>query len=138
MDDIEHNKMIVREYVEAFNRGDMPALARLFTPDAVIHGILGQGGLDGLDSVMPIWREIHGAFQIRLNVDEIIGEGAHIAVRYTERGTFTVPFRGQAPTGKSYEVVAMEWFEFRDGRIRRQWGAGDNASQARQVGLPLA
>ena len=135
MDDIEHNKMIVREYVEAFNRGDMPALARLFTPDAVVHGVLGWGGLD---VIIPIWREIHDAFQIRLNVDEIIAEGGHVAVRYTERGTFAGPFRGSVPTGKPYEIVAMEWFEFRDGRISRRWGARDHASQSRQVGLPLA
>jgi hypothetical protein len=41
------------------------------------------------------------------------------------------------PTGKTYEIVAMEWFELRDGRIARRWGARDSASQARQIGLPL-
>jgi predicted ester cyclase len=56
-------------------------------------------------------------------------------VRYTERGTFTGPFRGQTPTGKSYELVAMEWFVVRDGRIHRRWGARDSAAQARQIGL---
>ena len=30
----------------------------------------------------------------------------------------------------------MEWFEIREGRIARRWGARDGASQARQLGFP--
>ena len=40
-------------------------------------------------------------------------------------------------TGKSFEVVAMEWFTFKDGRIHSRRGARDNAAQFRQMGLPL-
>ena len=45
------------------------------------------------------------------------------------------PFRGSGPTGKSYELIAMEWFQLRDGKIYRRRGARDTASQARQMGL---
>jgi predicted ester cyclase len=61
-----------------------------------------------------------------------------VAVRYVERGTFQGPFMGKAPTGTSYELVAMEWFIVRDGKIQQRWGARDHASQARQIGMPLA
>ena len=57
-----------------------------------------------------------------------------MAARYVERGKFIASFRGKEPTGESYELVAMEWFEMRDGRIHRRWGARDAASQARQLG----
>jgi hypothetical protein len=53
----------------------------------------------------------------------------------TERGTFRRPAFGREPTGASYELVAMEWFTERDGRIVRRWGARDAASQARQLGI---
>jgi steroid delta-isomerase-like uncharacterized protein len=128
----ESNKQVVHEYVEAFNRGDMEALRRLFTPDAVVQGGLGWGGLD---VVVPIWEELHAAFGIELIVDAIIAEGDTVAVRYTERGKFVGPFRGNAPTGKPFELVSMEWFTLRDGKIERRWGARDAASQARQIGL---
>jgi steroid delta-isomerase-like uncharacterized protein len=134
MDDAEHNTMIVREYVEAFNRGDMQMVAKLFRPDAVVQGVLGWGGMD---VVLPIWREIHDAFRVHLTIDDILADGNRVAVRYVERGTFLGPFREHQPTGTSFEVVAMEWFEFRDGRISRRWGARDSASQFRQMGLPL-
>lgn len=42
---IESNKQVVLSYVEAFNRGDLEALRDLFTPDALIHGVLGWGGI---------------------------------------------------------------------------------------------
>jgi steroid delta-isomerase-like uncharacterized protein len=130
----EDNKRVVLEYVEAFNRGDTDALRRLFTDDALVYGVLGWGGLD---AVVPVWEEIHAAFALNMQVEAIIAEGDTVAVRYVERGTSVGPFRGGPVTGRSFEVVAMEWFVFKDGRIQRRWGARDNAAQLRQMGLPL-
>jgi steroid delta-isomerase-like uncharacterized protein len=134
MNQAESNKQVVAQYVAAFNRGDFDALRAIYAPEAVVQGVLGQGGMD---KVIAIWREIISAFGIQLSVQEMIAEEDCVAVRYTERGTFRGPFRGQPPTGKSYELVAMEWFVVKDGRIQRRWGARDAASQARQIGLPM-
>jgi len=130
MTDIEANKKVVMQYVEAFNRGDLEVLQQLFTTDALIQGVLGWGGLD---KVLPIWKELHEAFAMELTVEEIIAEGDTVAVRYTERGNFNHSFRGKDPTGKSYELVAMEWFTMLDGKIHRRWGARDSASLWRQL-----
>jgi steroid delta-isomerase-like uncharacterized protein len=130
----EDNKRVVLEYVEAFNRGDTDALRRLFTDDALVYGVLGWGGLD---AAVPIWEELHAAFALNLQVEAIIAEGDTVAVRYVERGTSVGSFRGGPVTGRSFEVVAMEWFVLKDGRIQRRWGARDNAAQFRQMGLPL-
>ena len=40
--------------------------------------------------------------------------------------------------GHIEELVAMEWFTLRDGKIVRRWGARDHASQMRQIGMPMA
>lgn len=129
------NKDVVRSYVAAFNRGDIDTLLQIFAPDAVVQGVLGWGTLD---VIVPIWRELHAALQIEMTIDEIIEEGNTVAARYTERGRFAAPFRGNEPTGKPYELVAMEWFTLRDGRITRRWGARDHASQMRQIGMPMS
>jgi steroid delta-isomerase-like uncharacterized protein len=134
MNPIEINKAIVLRYVDAFNRGDFDALHKIFATDAIVQGVLGQSGMD---KVISIWRELHHAFEIKLHVEEMIAEGETVAVRYTERGRFNGEFRGNKPPGKSYELVAMEWFLVRDGKIHQRWGARDSASQARQIGLPL-
>jgi steroid delta-isomerase-like uncharacterized protein len=130
----EANKEIVRRYVAAFNGGDFAELREIFAPDAVVQGVLGWGGLDVVE---PIWREIHTAFAVEMTIDALVAEGDTVAARYTERGRFVAPFRGYEPTGKPFEIVAMEWFEIRDGRIARRWGTRDHASQARQMGMPL-
>jgi steroid delta-isomerase-like uncharacterized protein len=131
----ENNKEIVLAYVEAFNRGDIDALIDLFAPDALVYGVLGWGRMD---QVVPIWREIKSAFDIQLRVESMIAEDDIVAVRYVERGTSVGSFRGGPVTGKSFEVVAMEWFIIKDGKIHRRWGARDNAAQMRQMGLPLS
>jgi hypothetical protein len=60
------NKDVVRRYVDAFNRGDVNARQReIFAPDAVVQGVLGWGGLD---VVVPIWRELHAALQITMQI----------------------------------------------------------------------
>ena len=88
-----------------------------------------------MDKVISIWRELHTAFGLTLTVVEMIAEGDIVAVRYIERGTFRGSFRGNNPTGKSYELVAVEWFTVKGGKIQQRWGARDPASQARQIGL---
>lgn len=131
---LEQNKQVVMQYVDAFNRGDFEEARKCFTDDALVYGVLGWGDMN---VVIPIWREIRDAFNIQLKIDSIIAEGDTVVVRYTETGTSVGPFRGSPVTGKSFEVVAMEWFEIKDGKIDRRWGARDNASQMRQMELPL-
>jgi len=130
----EENKAIVLKYVDAFNRGDLDALRALFADDAEIQGVLGQGLMD---KILPIWRQLIEGYGVQFTVEDICAEGDVVAVRYTERGTFRAPAFGNEPTGKSYELVAMEWFVIRDGKVQRRWGARDAASQARQLGIAI-
>ncbi|MCY2686334.1 ester cyclase [Salinimicrobium sp. TH3] len=134
MNQQEQNKRIVEAYVNAFNAGEMEKLAALFSPKAEIQGVLGKGLID---KVMPIWRQLVEGLGMQLKIEELCAEGDIVAARYTETGTFKGPFMGNEPTGKSYELVAMEWFTIKDDLIIRRWGARDGASQARQLGLPL-
>jgi len=126
----ESNKQAVLEYVAAFNRGDLETLRAIFTPDAMIIGVLGSAPIN---DALSIWSELHAAFAIELTVDSIAAEGDQVACRYTERGRFLGPFRGKPPTGRPYELTAMEWFQMRDGKIAQRWGARDSASQMRQI-----
>ncbi|MBO6719542.1 MAG: ester cyclase [Rhizobiaceae bacterium] len=127
---------IVLAYVEAMNAGDLDRLRSLFADDCEIQGVVGRGAFD---AVADIWRQLHSGLNMYLEVQSIVCEGKVAAARYVERGRWTGPFLGfTKPTGNSYELVAIEWFEVEDGRIRRRWGARDSASQARQVGFPEA
>ena len=124
---------LVRAYVEAINILDMARLRALFSPEAKIYGVLGHGTIDQVD---PVWRELHDGMNMHLEILGIVTNGNEVAVRYRETGRFTGPFRGLAghqPTGRSYEVTAMEWFAVENGRIAARWGARDSSAITRQV-----
>lgn len=126
----EKNKQVVLAYVDAFNRCDLDALSKLFTSDALIYGVLGWGTIE---IAKPIWKELHECLNANLHVEAIVAEENIVAVRYTERGKSVQSFRALPVTGKSYEVVAMEWFEMKDGLIYRRWGARDWSTMAKQM-----
>lgn len=126
------NKAVVREYAAAFNRGDLKALRALLADDAEIQGVMGKGLFDRVE---PVWRQLIEGYGIQLEIEELVAEGNKVAARFTERGTFKAPAFGHQPTGRSYELVALELFEIDAGKIKRRWGARDSASQARQLGL---
>ncbi|MBD9372593.1 nuclear transport factor 2 family protein [Rhizobium sp. ARZ01] len=128
----EANKSIVQDYVAAFNAFDMERLAELFAPDAKIYGVLGFGALA---EVAPIWRELHEGMNMRLEALDIAVDGSNVVGRFRETGRFTGTFRGLAghePTGRPYEIMAMEWFVVENGRISCRWGARDSAAISRQ------
>ncbi|MDB5853987.1 MAG: putative ester cyclase [Herminiimonas sp.] len=128
----EEAKTVVRSYVAAFNRGDLEALKALLADDAEIQGVMGRGLIE---KVEPIWRQLIEGYGMQLNIQELVAEGNIVAARYIETGRFVAPAFGMQPTGKSYELVAMEWFEIEAGKIRRRWGARDSAAQAKQLGI---
>jgi predicted ester cyclase len=131
----EDSKAVVREYVEAFNRGDLQRLKELLAHDAEIQGVKGKGTFE---KVAPVWRQLIDGYGVQLKIEGLIAEGNTVAARYLESGTFRAPAFGNQPTGRSYELVAMEWFEIESGRIKRRWGARDAAAQARQLGIAPA
>ena len=131
----EEAKQVVRRYVEAFNRGDMNTLRALLAEEAEIQGVFGKGLFEKIE---PIWRQLIDGYGMQLDIQSLIAEGNVVAARYVESGNFRALAFGHQPTGKSYELVAMEWFEIEGGKIKRRWGARDSAAQARQLGIPLS
>lgn len=131
----EEAKQVVRHHVEAFNRGDMNTLRALLAEEAEIQGVFGKGLFEKIE---PIWRQLIDGYGMQLDIQSLIAEGNVVAARYVESGNFRALAFGHQPTGKSYELVAMEWFEIEGGKIKRRWGARDSAAQARQLGIPLS
>lgn len=126
----DRNKEVVRNYVAAFNSGDLDALVSLFEEDALIHGVLKTGKPSEMISV---WSHLHSNLGANLEIENIAAEEPAVAVRYTETGKSQESFRGAEPTEKAYKITAMEWFSIRDGKIYEWWGARDSAAIVRQL-----
>jgi steroid delta-isomerase-like uncharacterized protein len=125
-------KDVVLKYVEAFNRGDVDEVVAQFAPDAQVWGVLGYGTPE---QARAIWQDLVDCLEMKLRVDGIVQEGSVVAVRYTESGRSAKAFRGMGPTGKTYELTAMEWFEVEGGKIQKRWGARDSGTMFRQLGI---
>ncbi len=123
------NRATVKAYVQAMNAGDIEALRPLFTADAEIQGVVGAGAFD---FAARVWHDLHHGLNMRLEVLSMVADGDTVVVRLRESGKWTGPFLDfEQPTGRSYELQAIEWFELADGKIARRWGARDGGSQAR-------
>jgi hypothetical protein len=115
----------IREYTDAFNEGEFERLLAQFADDAVIHGVLGSAPIQ---QVEPVWRELHEGMAMVLSPRDAVVDSNAVVVRYVERGCFRGSFRGlagHAPTNRSYEVTAIEWFQLSGGKIRERWGLRD-------------
>ena len=133
----ETNKKVVRSYVTALNSGDWKQLRAIFAPDATIQGVTGSAPIEKALASGSVWHQLRDGLNMELTIEDLIAEDDRVAARYTERGRWTGYYLDMGePTGRQYELVAMEWFEFdTEGLITRRWGARDSASQARQLGF---
>jgi hypothetical protein len=113
------HRAAVLAYVEAFSRGDLDRVC---------------AGWGSVADARPVWRDLIDALAMQLDVQQLVEQGDSVAVCYLERGCAVRPFRGRPATQRRYEVVAMEFFTFRDGLILRRWGARDFAAIASQLG----
>ena len=129
---MSREKDVVVRYVEVFNRGNVEGVIAEFSAAAQIWGVMGWGTPA---QARPLWTELMQGLEPKLELMGMVQEGTTVAARYTERGRSARAFRGMEPTGKTYEVLAMEWFEFEGEKIVRRWGARDFSAIARQLGF---
>ena len=52
------NETTIRDYVDAFNRGDFERIRAICTPNVFLSGVLGKGDFD---TVLPIWQVLYDA-----------------------------------------------------------------------------
>jgi len=110
-----NNQEIVRGvYESALNKRNMGLLQDLISPDFV--GIRGLKGAAGFEE--PVAGLIRSFPDIQWKIEDLIGEGSKVSIRWQWEGTFTgAPFTTYAPTGKKVTNDGMAIFELKDGKI---------------------
>jgi steroid delta-isomerase-like uncharacterized protein len=121
----ERNVSMIRDYVDAWNRGDASYLDRYLAPTYVHHG--GRGELDR-DGFKKLHATMLTAFPgATAAIDDIIAQGDEVATRWTVRGRQDGTFRGIAPTGKEVTIHGIIISRFEDGRVVEEWEQADVA-----------
>jgi steroid delta-isomerase-like uncharacterized protein len=128
------NKEILKKAAQAFNNIDDRSAWYNFHAESVqAHG-LGPAGLDkaGMKS---FYTALWGGFpDLRINIDELVGEGDKVVWRITASGTHNGSFQGVPATGKSVQFGAHYTFRFENGKIVERWSTIDRLSVLAQIG----
>jgi len=108
------NKHIVRQLFEdGFNRDQGAVIERLVGAEYVDAS--GERGPNAFKQVMG---RLRTAFpDLTYIIDDILGEGDEVAVRWHWTGTHRGPFRGVPPTERSLTNTGTAIFRVRDGQI---------------------
>ena len=130
----EASKAVVRRfYEEVWDKGNTGELDALAAPELVIHEQAGA---------MPYrerWKHEIAAIRtgfsdIRVTLEDLIGEGDKAVSRWTLEGTHTGESRGIARTGKRTVLTGITVFRIQHGKMTECWNSADTLGWMQQLG----
>jgi steroid delta-isomerase-like uncharacterized protein len=124
---------LMREIIALANEHRLQDVRR--TPNFVNHSHF-QGRSQGTAEELPErFRKQFAAFpDLSKEISSLYTDGDVGIARVTLRGTHLGEYRGLAPTGKTFEVEAIEIFRFEDGAAAEHWSVVDELSILAQIG----
>ena len=114
------NALLLRQGLEAFNRGEMEAFADLIADDVVWHQI----GADTLRSKQAMAESMPGGA-----VDWTITADVHDVVANDEHAIALVNATGTRGDGRTIEYRTAEIVHMRDGKITERWAFSDDTKK---------
>jgi predicted ester cyclase len=134
---VEHNKAISRRWIDVFNERDDPGEADVRAPDYVAHApaSLEPEPLDAEAWARFLAGFVEGFPDLRLTVEDAVGEGDLVAQRVHFEGTHTGEFQGLPPTQRKVSFSGLELNRFVEGRVAEHWFQLDALTLLQQLGL---
>jgi steroid delta-isomerase-like uncharacterized protein len=119
---------------EFWNKGNLAAADELLGASAAI--VLPGSGQVSLDDFKALAASLREAFpDWYATTEEIVAEGATVAVRWTGRGTHQGKFEGMAPTGKQVTVPGTVFYRLASGKITQFRGLFDGLALMQQLAV---
>ena len=138
MSSTEKNKELTRRWFEeVWNQRRSEAIDRLLAPDGIAYGLDAPGTppKPGPESFRPFWEKFCGAFpDLRIIVEEVIGEGDMTAARFSFQGTHRGDHLGAPATGRPILATGMCLIRWRNGQIVQGWNEFDSMRLFQQIG----
>ena len=134
---VEHNKAVSRRWIEVFNERDDAGEADVRGPDYIAHA---PASLEPAPLDSEAWTRFLAGFveafpDLRLSVEDALGEGDLVAQRVHFTGTHTGEFQGLPPTHRRVSFSGLELNRFVDGRVAEHWFQMDALTLLQQLGL---
>jgi steroid delta-isomerase-like uncharacterized protein len=131
---IDENKTTLQRGAAAFNNAkDRSGWFDIHDPSVIANG-LGPESLD-LEGLKGFYAVLWDAFpDLRITVEDMVGEGDRVAWRLTVNGTHKSDFRGVPATGAEVKFAAQYIFRFCEGKIVERWTNFDRLGVMVQIG----
>jgi len=114
---VKQNKVTLqRIFDEVINKGDMSVIPELIAPSWSYQTPLGDEfkGTEGFKQFATMWRT--ALPDLKMTVDEVVGEGDTLAARCTMRGTFKGKLGKIEPTGKKLNMTFAYFYAYKNGK----------------------
>ena len=140
---VETNKAVLgRHFNEVLNQGLLEVVDEIYTSDYVLDAPIRSDGssqarglTQGREQLKQRVTLFRTAFpDLHFTMNEVVGEGDTVAVRYTYRGTHRGLFAGVEPSGRSVAIMGILIAHLKGGRIREAWSAFDSSELMEQLG----
>ena len=132
----EHNKAIVRDYIDRlFTQGDLGAVDDFLAEDYVDHDppFGTSGGREGMRGAGAMFRTAFPDWHSDLGL--LVAEDDLVVEQFTASGTQRGEIMGVPASGHTVTLRGMQIFRIRDGRIAERWGRLDELGLLSQLGL---
>lgn len=122
---VEDNKAMVRRFMEeVLNAGNYNLIEEFYASPELASHIKGDA---------PMLRQ--GFSDLHFVIEDLIGEGDKVVVRFTVGGTNDGPFMGRPPTGKPARWDGVTITTFKDGKFIEEWVLPDILAVMKQLGV---
>lgn len=117
----EENKQVAeRVFEEILGEGNLDAANELVADDYKLNEPPGfPPGKEGVRTLTQAYRS--GFPDIKMSVEDVIGEGDQVALRWSASGTHRGEFMGIPPSGQKVEVRGITWLRFKEGQVAEEW-----------------
>ncbi|MDA0745261.1 MAG: ester cyclase [bacterium] len=134
---IEENKAQARrDFEEVWSEGRIDLIDEYVAPDFIHHDPATPGGastgIEGYKQLVTMYRTVFP--DLRFTVEEIVGEGDLIVVRWTARGTHKAELMGIPATNKAISITGMSMSRVVDGKLSEAWLNWDALGLLGQIG----
>ena len=133
----ENIALVRRWFEEVWNQRRSETIDELITPESVCYA--DNGPIRGPSEFKQRQFEpFLAAFpDLRVEVEDAIGQGEHVVVRWKAVGNHTGEGLGMSPTGRPVAVHGMSWVIVRDGKFGMGWQSSNIVEGIRNLATPV-
>lgn len=138
---MDANKKASRRILEEiFGAGKYDLADELLQAKAIGHDPALPGPVLGPEGLKESARAYRAAFpDLKLTVEEVVGDGDLVAIRWSAHGTQKGELFGVAATGKQATVTGITIDRYTDGKLAESWTNWDTLGLLQQLGaVPTA